>query len=129
MPRRGLRQTVFGCPLWDPHTLRDVLSFFDGHVFCSGPRRRVVRRSIWHGAYAAKQLAAIGRDAVVAYASTGRAQLRALPPFEGATRLAAVGVPAQLGEFAALFVQQILTSVPGPGKPGVIRWAPAGRSG
>ena len=57
-----------------------------------------------------------------AYAQRGRAHIRALPPFRGAARLLAVAVLAQLGDFAALFVRQIVTSVPGEGAPGVIRW-------
>ena len=40
----------------------------------------------------------------------------------GAARLLAVAVLAQLGEFAALFVQQIVASVPGETDPGVIQW-------
>ncbi len=34
----------------------------------------------------------------------------------------AVGIPLQLGEFAVLFIQQIVESVPGEGDRGVIRW-------
>jgi hypothetical protein len=71
--------------------------------------------------YAAQRLVAIGRDTVVGYAR-GRAHIRALPPFRGAARLLAVAVLAQLGDFAALFVRQIVTNVPGEGAPGVIRW-------
>jgi hypothetical protein len=59
--------------------------------------------------YAGERLVAIGRDTVVGYAVTGRAHIRALPPFRGSARLLAVAVPAQLGAYAA----------------GVIRWTPA----
>jgi hypothetical protein len=117
-----VRNEVFGFPSWGPETARSLLGWFDGHVFCAGRRRKVRRRGRWHGDYAARQLAAIGHDAAVAFMLTGRAQIRAMPPFRGSTRLLAVGVEAQLGEFAALFVQQILESEPWSGGPGVIRW-------
>ena len=118
----AVRNAVFGFPTWGPDTARALLDWFDGHVFCGGRRRNVRRRERWHGGYAARQLAAIGRDAAVAFMLTGRAQIRAIPPFSGSTRLLAVGVEAQLGEFAALFVQQILESEPWQNAPGVIRW-------
>jgi hypothetical protein len=121
--------SAFAFPTWGPSTLGNLLEGFDGHRFA--PDRR---RSSWPAVpgevvpstgplgYAAERLVAIGRDTVVSYARTGRAHIRALPPFRGAARLLAVAVLAQLGEFAALFVQQILTSVPGEGAPGVILW-------
>ena len=68
---------------------------------------------------------AVGRDTVVGYALTGRAHIRALPPFRGAAQLLAVAVEAQLGEYTALFVQNIVGSAPGEADPGVIRWTPA----
>jgi hypothetical protein len=76
-------------------------------------------------AYAGQRLVAVGRDTVVGYALTGRAHIRALPPFRGAAQLLAVAVGAQLGEYAALFVQHIVGSGPGEGDPAVIRWARA----
>ncbi len=88
-------------------------------------RPSVPRRSSGEGASTRRRacsLSAIGRDALVTYARTGRAQIRAVPPFRGPARLMAVGIPLQLGEFAVLFIQQIVESVPGEGDRGVIRW-------
>ena len=117
----SLARLVFQFPVWRPETLDRLLCCFDGHLFRPAPSR-----STWHRRvrveHAANLLKAIGRDAVVAYARTGRAQIRAVPPFRGATRLTGVGIPVRLGEFEALFVQQILGSEPQHGEPGVIRW-------
>lgn len=121
---------TFGFPLWSAATLGDLLEGFDGHEFADRrrwspptPEEAVRTSEPWR--YAGERLVAIGRDTVVGYAITGRAHIRALPPFRGSTRLLAVAVAAQLGAYAALFVQNIVESGPGEREPGVIRWTPA----
>jgi hypothetical protein len=112
---------VFQFPLWTPEMLGRMLKRFDGHVFRSACERNTWSPRVATG-YAESCLKAIGRDAVVAYAQMGRAQIRAVPPFLGSAWLRCIGVPVQLGKFEALFVQQILGSEPQYGEPGVIRW-------
>jgi hypothetical protein len=111
-------------------TVDDLLAGFDGHEFLERDRwsppvpEEAVRASEpW--CYAGERLVAVGRDTVVGYALTGRAHIRAFPPFRGAAQLLAVAVGAQLGEYAALFVQHIVGSGPGESEPGIIRWTPA----
>ena len=120
-----LTWSAFAFPAWGPSTLRELLEGFDGHQFRSDRRRAPRAGEPGQGlgpggprGYAARRLVAIGRDTVVGQARTGRAPIRALPPVRGAARLPAVAVLAQLGEFAALFVQQIVSSVPGETDPG-----------
>jgi hypothetical protein len=121
---------TFGFPTWSPATLRDLLEGFDGHEFADrrrwsppAPEEAVRTSEPWR--YAGERLVAIGRDTVVGYAVTGRAHIRALPPFRGSARLLTVAVATQLGAYAALFVQNIVESTPGECEPGVIRWTPA----
>ena len=121
---------TFGFPLWSAATLGDLLEGFDGHEFADrrrwsppAPEEAVRTSEPWR--YAGERLVAIGRDTVVGYAVTGRAHIRALPPFRGSARLLAVAVAAQLGAYTALFVQNIVDSGPEQGEPGVIRWTPA----
>lgn len=113
---------IFQFSMWMPGMLGRMLKHFDGHVFRAGCERRAWSPRVATG-YAESQLKAIGRDAVVAYAQMGRAQIRAVPPFLGSAWLRCIGVPVRLGEFEALFVQQILGSEPQFGEPRVIRWA------
>jgi hypothetical protein len=112
---------VFEFPMWTPEMLGRMLKHFDGHLF-RWPCSRAAGSSRVATGYAELQLKTIGRDAVVAYAQMGRAQIRAVPPFLGSAWLRCIGVPVRLGEFEALFVQQILGSEPQYGEPGVIRW-------
>jgi hypothetical protein len=113
-----------------PSTLDDLLEGFDGHAFVNqgrwarpAPEEAVRASEPWR--YAGERLVAVGRDTVVGYALTGRAHIRALPPFRGAAQLLAVAVEAQLGEYTALFAQRIVGSGPGESDPGIIRWTPA----
>src|SRR5450631_1329959 len=62
--------------------------------------------------------------AASAYAATGRAQIRAVPPVAGPTRLRCVGIPLAFDGFEALFVQQIVFSEPAPeARPGIGWWS------
>jgi hypothetical protein len=132
-------RSAFRFPAWQHSTLDDLLAGFDGHAFVERRRWATPPPDGTVGLseasrYAGERLVAIGRDTVVGYALTGRAHIRALPPVGGPARLLVVAVAAQLGPFAALFVQHIVDSgpqegEPGPGlgerQPGVIRWTPA----
>lgn len=82
---------LFDFPRWKPETAGRLLRTFDGHRF---------QRGRWSQTppapgqdYAAARLTAVVRDAAVSFASTGRAQLRAIPPFEGPATLRCVGIP------------------------------------
>jgi hypothetical protein len=115
-------QLAFQFPRWGPETPDRLLERFDGHRFCAQGLAKGHRPGAGLVRHASKELSAVGRDALVTYARTGRAQIRAVPPFRGPARLMAIRIPLQLGEFAALFIQQIVESVPGEGDRGVIRW-------
>jgi hypothetical protein len=65
---------------------------------------------------------AVGRETVIWYATTGRAQIRAVPPAAGPTRLRCVGIPLAFDGFEALFVQQIVFSEPAPEAQAGIGW-------
>jgi hypothetical protein len=98
-----LAWSTFGFPLWGSSTLNDLLEGFDGHEFAdrrrwSPPAPEEAVRVSELRLYAGERLVAIGRDTVVGYALTGRAHIRALPPFRGAAQLLAVAVGAQLGD-------------------------------
>ncbi len=113
-----------------PATLDYLLEGFDGHAFVergrwSPPAPDEAARASEPWRYAEQRLVAVGRDTVVGCALTGRAHIRALPPVRGAAQLLTVAIEAQLGAYAALFVQRIVDSAPGEGDPGVIRWRPA----
>ncbi len=101
---------IFQFPSWKPETLSRLLRAFDGHRFEAG--RRQADASPTGLAFAKIQLSAIGRDAAVAFAATGRAQIRAVPPFTGPASLECVAIPLRLGSFEAILVQQILYSQP-----------------
>jgi hypothetical protein len=111
---------VFQFPRWRPGTTAELLVRFDGHRF---RRRRVSRR--WardDAAYATAQLHAIGRDASVSYARTGRAEIRALPPFVGPVRIGCAGIPLHFGRFSGLLVRRILRSLPRCDADRSLRW-------
>ncbi len=101
---------IFQFPSWKPETLSRLLRTFDGHRFEAGHRQ--ADASPAGLAFARMQLSAIGRDAAVAFAGTGRAQIRAVPPFVGPASLECIAIPLRLGSFGAIFVQQILYSQP-----------------
>src|ERR1019366_10790152 len=104
-----------------------MLRSFDGHRFI-GPAQPVSSNEEpsladrQRDAYAAQQLLAVGRETAIAYATTGRAQIRAVPPAAGPTRLRCVGVPLAFDGFEALFVQQIVFSEPAPEAQAGIGW-------
>jgi hypothetical protein len=104
-----------------------MLRSFDGHQFfgparpASADRDRIADRQ---REYAAQQLLAVGRETAIAYATTGRAQIRAVPPVAGPTRLRCVGIPLAFDGCEALFVQQIVFSEPAPeARPGIGWWS------
>ena len=115
---------LFDFPRWKAGTLERMLRSFDGHQFfgpakpASADRDRIGDRH----AYAAGQLLAVGRETVVAYAMTGRAQIRAIPPVCGPIRLRCVGIPLAFDGCEALFVQQIVLSEPAPEAQAGIGW-------
>jgi hypothetical protein len=104
-----------------------MLRSFDGHRFI-GPAQPVSSNEEpsladrQRDAYAAQQLLAVGRETAIAYATTGRAQIRAVPPAAGPTRLRCVGIPLAFDGFEALFVQQIVFSEPAPEAQAGIGW-------
>jgi hypothetical protein len=110
---------IFQFPRWRAGTLDHLASVFDGHAF-----RGHAQRGSTGNAYAAAQLQRIGCDAAVSYATTGRAQIRAIPPFIGPATLRCVAHPLALGGCEALFVQQIVDSQPpvGEGSAGIDWW-------
>jgi hypothetical protein len=118
---------LFDFPRWKAGTLERMLRSFDGHRFI-GPARPApvdgehLLANRQRDAYAAQQLRAVGRETVIAYATTGRAQLRAVPPAAGPTRLRCVGIPLAFDGFEALFVQQIVFSEPAPEAQAGIGW-------
>jgi hypothetical protein len=116
---------LFDFPRWKAGTHERMLQSFDGHRFI-GPARPVDgERSLANrqrDAYAAQQLLAVGRETAVSYATTGRAQIRAVPPIAGPTRLRCVGIPLAFDGCEALFVQQIVFSEPAPEAQAGIGW-------
>jgi hypothetical protein len=91
---------LFDFPRWKAGTLERMLRSFDGHEFFgpakpgSADRDRIGDRQ--RDAYAAQQLLAVGRETVVAYAMTGRAQIRAVPTDLRAHTAAVCRHPARL---------------------------------
>jgi len=113
---------LFQFPRWRAGTLEHLLLSFEGHRF-TGPARG--RRTVGESAaYAALQLQRIGREAAVSYASAGRAQIRAVPPFVGAATLRCVAMPFTIDGYDGLFVQQIIASQPAPDAKAGIEWGP-----
>jgi hypothetical protein len=117
---------LFDFPRWKAGTPERMLRSFDGHRFI-GPARpasadsdRIVDRQ--RDAYAAQQLLAVGRETAISYATTGRAQIRAVPPVAGPTRLRCVGIPLAFDGFEGLFIQQIVFSEPAPEAQVGIGW-------
>jgi hypothetical protein len=111
-----IARQVFEFPRWTDETLDRLLGYFGGHHF-----QEVARPSV-PSLVAATQLRAIGRDAAVSYACSGRVQIRAVPPFVGPTALEVVGLPTVADARDALFVQQILASRALPARPPGIQW-------
>jgi hypothetical protein len=93
-------------PAWDGATLDRLLRYFDGHSFRWAPCDS--RTGLIERAYAGALLETIGGEAAVSYAATGRAHIRAVPPFLGPARVWCVGSAVRLGAFEALFVQRII---------------------
>jgi hypothetical protein len=91
---------LFDFPRWKAGTLEQMLRSFDGHRFF-GPAGPVSEANRQRDAHAAGQLLAVGRETAISYATTGRAQIRAVPPVAGPTRLRCVGIPFALDGFAA----------------------------
>jgi hypothetical protein len=119
---------LFDFPRWKAGTLECLLRSFDGHGFVGRVRpvsaegEGLADRQ--GDAYAAQQLLAVGRETAVGYATTGRAQIRAVPPVAGPTRLRCVGIPLAFDGFEALFIQQIVFSEPAPeAQPGIGWWS------
>jgi hypothetical protein len=111
---------VFAFPRWRPGTLTTLLAWFDGHRF-----RRARIRKRWARAdaeYATAQLQAIGRDASVSYVRTGRAEIRALPPFVGPVRIGCTGIPLRFGRFSGFLLRLILSSLPRCDADRSLRW-------
>jgi hypothetical protein len=97
---------VLQFPAWDGATRDDLLRYFDGHRFGWSPCD--AQTGLLERAYAGALLETIGREAAVSYAATGRAHIRAVPPFLGPARVWCVGSAVRLGAFEALFVQRII---------------------
>jgi hypothetical protein len=117
---------LFDFPRWKAGTPERMLRSFDGHRFFGRARPASADgdRSDRHPEYAAQQLLAVGRETAIAYATTGRAQIRAVPPIVGPTRLRCVGIPLACDGFEALFIQQIVFSEPAPeAQPGIGWWS------
>jgi hypothetical protein len=114
---------LFDFPRWKAGTLEQMLRSFDGHRFF-GPAGPVSEANRQRDAHAAGQLLAVGRETAISYATTGRAQIRAVPPVAGPTRLRCVGIPLALDGFEALFIQQIVFSEAAPeAQPGIGWWS------
>jgi hypothetical protein len=112
---------VFQFPAWQAQTLdAELLRWFDGHCFGAG--RFEEGAGLLERRYAGVLLEAIGRDASVSYALTGRSWIRAVPPFIGPARLWCVGSLAKLGGFETLFVQHVIDSRRRCDTVGGVRW-------
>jgi len=115
-------------PRWPAGTLEQLLLTFDGHRFAGMARRTAgtpapTAATRLHDAGAREQLLAVGREAAISYATTGRARIRARPPCAGPVTLRCVGIPLAEGDDELLFVQQIIASEPAPrAKPGISWW-------
>jgi hypothetical protein len=115
-------------PRWQAGTLEKLLLTFTGHRFFGMAYRNPEARAPdaatrQRKAYATEQLRAVGREAAISYATTGRARIRARPPYAGPVTLRCVGIPLADGHDEVLFIQQIIASEPAQGaKPGISRW-------
>jgi hypothetical protein len=109
-------------------TLEQLLSTFDGHRFVGMARRSAgtpapTVATRLQDAYAREQLLAVGREAAISCATTGRARFRARPPCDGPETLRCAGIPLADGDDELLFVQQIVASESAPrDKPGISWW-------
>jgi len=112
--------SIFQFPRWGQQMPADLLAWFDGHRFRRGRvRKRWVRDD---AGYALAQLRAIGLDASVSYVRTGRAEIRAVPPFVGPVRIMCAGMPVRFGGLKGLVVRRIFHSLPRCDGNRSLRW-------